>query len=339
MEYRTLGRTGLKVSCVGFGGIPLAGLTVEEAGKVLNRALDLGINFIDTARGYKESESLIGSTISKRRKEFYLATKTRARDEEGILKEYGISSEYLKTDYFDLYQIHYVNTEEELELVMKPGGPYDVLYRLRDEGKIGYIGITGHDDSVLMIAAKTGKFDTIQGAFSFLEKEQKIVDLIHFCDKNKIGFICQKPLAGGAILNGVAGLKWILHFPVSTVIPGMSNVEQVEQNVAAGSPPFDLSTDEMNALDEIASKLDKYFCRRCYYCHPVCPENIRIGVILEFYGKAQFPENLQLARRWYQGFKINAANCTECGLCLPECPYGLPIIDMLKEAHALLGVQ
>lgn len=339
MEYRTLGRTGLKVSCIGFGGIPIAGLNSEAAGKVLNRALDLGVNFIDTARGYKESESLIGQNISIRRKEFYLATKTRARDEKGILKEYRISSEYLKTDYFDLYQIHYVNTEEELEQVMRPGGPYDVLLRLKNEGKIGYIGITGHDASVLLIAAKMGKFDTIQGAFSFLEKEQKIIDLIHYCDKNNIGFICQKPLAGGAIVNGSAGLKWILRFPVSTVIPGMSSVEQVEENTASGSPPFNLTAEEMSSLDEIASKLDRYFCRRCYYCHPACPENIRIGVILEFYGKARFPENLALARRWYQGFKINASNCTECGLCLPECPYGLPIIDMLKEAHALLGDQ
>ncbi len=337
MQYRTLGRTGLKVSCIGIGGIPLAGMDIEQASKVLNTALDHGINFVDTARGYKESEELIGTSISSRKNEFYIATKTRARKEKSIQEELKKSLKNLKINTLDLYQIHYVNTPEELKIVMKKGGALEVLKKLRDQKVIRFIGITGHSSRVLMQAAQTGEFDTIQGAFSYIEKEQETVDLIHQCSGRNLGFIVQKPLAGGAITLASVALKWLLRHPVSTVIPGMVSVSQVEENCSVVDGELSLTTEEMESLDELVKKLEGDFCRRCYYCHPVCPEKIRIGVILEFYGKAKFPENLELARRWYSGYTVNATNCTECGLCLPECPYNLPIIDMLKKAHQLLG--
>jgi hypothetical protein len=112
---------------------------------------------------------------------------------------------------------------------------------------------------------------------------------------------------------------------------------QVAANTEAADGPYTISEEERSALDAIAASLEGKFCRRCYYCHPACPENIRIGVILEFYEKAKIPENRALSQRWYRGYAINASNCTGCGSCLPECPYGLPIVDMLKEAHETLG--
>ena len=337
MKYRKLGRTGLMVSCIGFGALPLPALNQEKANNMLNEALDRGINFIDTARGYKESEELIGNAISHRRKDFYLTTKTRARRETDIRKELELSLKLLKTDYLDLYQIHYVNTNEELDDVLSPNGALYVLKRLKEEGVIKFIGITGHDASVLLRAAKTEEFDTIQGAFSYIENNDTIKEVIDFCNDNNIGFITQKPLAGGAIRPASAGLKWILQHPVSTVIPGMISVEQVIENTNIADTDYLLKDEEKESLDELLKKLDKFFCRRCYYCHPVCPENIRIGVILEFYGKAQYPENLNIAKRFYQGLEVKADACTRCGLCENECPYNLPIMDLLEKAHALLG--
>ena len=336
MQYRKLGRTDLMVSCIGFGGLPFAGLRQDEAYKVLNAALDEGVNFIDTARGYRESEELIGNAVADRRGDYYLATKARTRTESSIMEELERSLNNLKTDLIDLYQIHYVNTRDEFAEVMKKGGAFDVFKKLQKEGTIRFTGITGHNTQVLLDAAKTGAFDTIQGAFSYIERDQKVFDLIDYCASNDIGFIVQKPLAGGALTCAASALKYILQFPVSTVIPGMVSVEQVEENTALADEHYTLSEREEGELDEIVDQLDKNFCRRCYYCHPACPENIRIGVILEFYGKAKFQENLELARRWYRGYKINSTNCTECGQCEPECPYGLPIRQMLKEAHELL---
>jgi predicted aldo/keto reductase-like oxidoreductase len=337
MKYRKLGRTGLMVSCVGFGALPFAGLNPSEAGVVLNAALDAGVNFIDTARGYKDSESLIGLCAARRRGDYYLATKSRARREDKILEELDTSLNLLKTDKLDLYQVHYVNTPDDLRAVLEKGGALDVFKKIRSRGTVKFIGITGHDAGVLLDAAKTGEFDTVQGAFSCVEKEKPILDLIEHCAQNDVGFIVQKPLAGGAITAAPACLKWILQYPVSTVIPGMVTKTQVIQNTAVADGPYALSMREQAELDGIAAVLEKTFCRRCYYCHPACPENIRIGVILEFYEKAKIHENRALSQRWYRGYSINASNCTECGNCLPECPYGLPIVDLLKEAHAVLG--
>jgi predicted aldo/keto reductase-like oxidoreductase len=336
MQKRRLGRTGKMVSCIGFGGIPITGLHRKEAGRVLNTALDSGINFIDTARAYGESEKLIGDSISERRGEYFLATKTRGKDETEILRQFEKSIEFLRTDSIDLYQLHYINTLEELTLIMKKGASFDVIKRLQAEGAVRYVGITGHDSEVLLKAAKTGAFDTVQGAFSFVEKEKRVIDLIHYCEQNDIGFIVQKPLAGGAITCAAAGLKWILRHPVSVVIPGMLSVAQVGENAKAGEGGFELTTQERGELEAVASGLADAYCRRCSYCHPVCPQRIRIGVILEFYGKAKLPENFTLMQRLYNGLEVRASDCTECGLCLPQCPYQLPIVNMLKEAHALL---
>lgn len=337
MERRRLGRTNLQVSCIGFGGLPLPVVTAGEAKSILNEALDREINFIDTARGYRESEELIGNAVSARRKEYVLATKSKARREDDILREFETSTGFLKTDFIDLYQIHFVNTDEELKDVLGPGGALEVFRRLQDEGSVGHIGITGHRAPVLRTAAETGEFDTVQAALSYIEKEREILDLVEYCADRDIGFIVQKPLAGGAITRTAAGLRWILGHRVSTVIPGMVSVGHVIENTGVGRAPFDLSGEEKAGLDEIAASLDRYFCRRCYYCHPVCPINLRIGSILEFYTKGLQKENLPFSRRWYGVQKVQVDSCTECGACEAECPYELPIIDMLKEAHALLG--
>lgn len=336
MKYRKLGRTDLKVSCIGFGALPLPGLNEEEARVVVNTALDRGVNFIDTARGYRESEELLGKAVAERRDEFYLATKTKTRREKQIMEELETSLGHLKTETIDLYQIHFVNTGNELEDILSDQGALKVLKKIREKGIIEFIGITGHNPAVLLDAAKTGEFDTVQGAFSYIEKPQGAIDLISYCSSNDIGFIDQKPLAGGALIHAASALKWILQHPVSTVIPGMVSKEQVMENTGIADGEYTLSEREKEELDDVVKGLDKDFCRRCYYCHPACPEKIRIGVILEFAGKARFPENHDVLSRWYGGFEINALNCTECGLCLAECPYELTIIDMLKKAHAIL---
>jgi predicted aldo/keto reductase-like oxidoreductase len=337
IQKRRLGRTGIEVTCVGIGCLPLTGLDEQEASAVLNESLDLGVNFIDTARGYRESEALIGAAVSSRRGEYYLATKTRAKSEESIMEELHTSLKNLRTDSIDLYQIHYVNSSDELNMVLRKGGPLDVFKKLRRQGIIRFIGITGHNAAVMLEAARSGEFDTVQAAFSYIEKGPDVFDLIDYCRDHNVGFIDQKPLAGGALTCAPAALKWILQHPVSIVIPGMVKVEQVHENIQISGGDFSLSDEETQELERITSELDRDFCRRCYYCHPACPEEIRIGVVLEFYGKARYPENLELARRWYGGMKKSAADCTECGNCLSECPYELPIIDMLKEAHALLA--
>jgi predicted aldo/keto reductase-like oxidoreductase len=116
----------------------------------------------------------------------------------------------------------------------------------------------------------------------------------------------------------------------------MVTVEQVVENAAVGFSEASITEEEREKLDQLVDDLGDRFCRRCNYCHDACPQHIRIGVILEFYGKAKNPDNFPLSQRWYRGFEMNGSDCTECGACLPECPYNLPIPEMLKEAHELL---
>ncbi|MBA7692779.1 hypothetical protein ES703_101347 [subsurface metagenome] len=142
------------------------------------------------------------------------------------MEELETSLGNLKTETIDLYQIHYVNTDSELEDILSDQGALKVLKKIREKGIIEFIGITGHNPAVLLDAAKTGEFDTVQGAFSYIEKPQGAIDLISYCSSNDIGFIDQKPLAGGALIHAASALKWILQHPVSTVIPGMVSKEQ-----------------------------------------------------------------------------------------------------------------
>ena len=169
MEKRRLGRTGMEVTCIGFGALPMQRCTMEEAGEVLHKALDSGINFIDTARAYTDSEEKIGRHISSRRSEYYLATKSLKRTKEGMAKDIDLSLRLLKTDYIDLYQIHNVKKREEYEQAMGPGGALEALKEAQQAGKIRFIGITGHDYDLLVEGIKTNEFATVQAPFNAVE--------------------------------------------------------------------------------------------------------------------------------------------------------------------------
>ena len=139
MKFRRLGRTGLDVSCIGFGALPLPGLDDKDTREVLNTALDCGMNFIDTARSYRESEERVGKAVHQRRNEYYLATKARARTEEGIMKDLETSLGFLKTEKIDLYQIHFVNSEDDLDDVLSTRGALSVFKKIREKGLIDHI--------------------------------------------------------------------------------------------------------------------------------------------------------------------------------------------------------
>ncbi|MBP1764600.1 MAG: yhdN 5, partial [Firmicutes bacterium] len=158
MKKRVLGKTGLEVTEISFGGLPMQRCTMEEAGPVLKAALDAGINFIDTARAYTDSEEKIGRHLAGRRQEFYLASKSMARDRDKMAKDVDLSLEMMRTNYIDLYQIHNIKKREDLDAVLAPGGALEALKEAKAAGKIGHIGITGHSISLLVEGIRTGEF-------------------------------------------------------------------------------------------------------------------------------------------------------------------------------------
>ncbi|HEX7415649.1 MAG TPA: aldo/keto reductase, partial [Smithellaceae bacterium] len=161
MDYRSLGKTGLKVSEVGFGGIPIIRLQTDEAVKVLLHAYDKGITFYDTANMYRDSESKIGLALSSFRDKIVIATKTTLRDAAGFRKHLERSLKMLKTDYIDVYQFHQVANDEEWGKITKDNGALSAADKAKKEGKIRFLGVTSHNLQMAVKLVKTGLFDTI----------------------------------------------------------------------------------------------------------------------------------------------------------------------------------
>lgn len=336
MQYRELGQTGLKVSVIGFGGIPIQRIDLDQAAQVLDKALAGGVNFIDTARGYTDSETKLGQLLNGRRQQVILATKSMARTKQAMATEVVRSLTELQVDYIDLYQLHNVKDQGALDQVLASDGALAALKEAKAQGKIRHIGITGHIPDILVQALETGEFATVQFPINIVEPTF-IPRVLTLAKELKMGTIAMKPFAGGAVQeNRVDALRFILEQGMDTVIPGMDAVAQVEENLQAGQQRLPLSADERAKLEEEASRLGESFCRRCEYCAP-CPKGIDIpGVfLLDGYWSRY---NLQgWARERYQPLVAKASDCIECGKCEERCPYQLPIRNMLKQAHEHLS--
>lgn len=328
MQYGLLGSTGLMVSKIGFGGIPIQQLDQDSANKLIEKVLECGINFIDTARGYTVSESLIGNALSGSRQKVFLATKSMARDSDGLRKDIEISLRNLKTDYIDLYQFHNIPTIQELEKVMKPGGALEVFLEYRDRGGIKHIGITSHSLEVIEKAIEYNVFETVQYPYNAVETQAE--ETFKKAYEKNLGVIAMKPFAGGALTNNKAALKFILQNKhITCPIPGMCSIEQLKENVKA-IDEMPLSKGEEEALSKEASELGEKFCRRCGYCQP-CPKGINIPVAFTLEGYYTRYNLQDWAVERYKSLPAKVSACEKCGLCETKCPYRLPIRDMLES--------
>jgi len=335
VKKRLLGKTGMEVTEISFGGLPMQRCNMEEAGIVLHAALNAGINFIDTARAYTDSEEKIGHHLAGRRKEFFLASKSMARSHAGMAKDIDLSLAALQTDYIDLYQVHNIKGREDLDAVLAPGGALEALKEAQNEGKIGHIGITGHSISLLTEGLRTGEFSTVQVPFNCIE-QQALEELFPLARKMDIGRIVMKPLGGGQLANVDLALRFILEHDISAAIPGMDQVEQIHQNAAASEKFAPLSDQERETLLKEAKALGPNFCRRCGYCMP-CTVGIDIPTTFIFHLQyTRYGMKDAISKR-YATFPAKASDCIECGVCEERCPYDLPIREKMKLIARELG--
>ena len=331
MEYRVLGKTGLKISRLGFGGIPIQRIDAAGTRKLMLKMKDAGINYIDTARGYTVSESYIGEALEGIREDFILATKSMARTKEAMAADIDISLKNLRTGYIDLYQVHNPNPAQ-LEQVIAPGGALGALLEARTAGKIGHIGLTAHSLEVFQRALELPWVETIMFPYNIVETQGEA--LIRACAEKNIGFIDMKPLAGGAIEDATLALRYILANPnVTVAIPGMAEEAELQQNLAAAENFTPLTEDELTAMDAIRKNLGTQFCRRCNYCAP-CTVGISIPNVFLFEGYLSRYGLGEWALGRYAAMDKKASDCIECGVCETRCPYNLPIRAMLKKAAA-----
>lgn len=334
MEYRVLGKTGLKISRLGFGGIPIQRIDAAGTKELIRHLHQKGINYIDTARGYTVSEEYLGEALEGIRGDFVLATKSMARTKAEMARDIDISLKNLKTDYIDLYQVHNPS-KEQLEQVIAPGGALEALLEAKAAGKIGHIGITLHFVELFELAVTYDWVETIMFPYSIVETQG--AELIHVCAQKNIGFICMKPLAGGAIDDATLALRYIAANPdVSVVIPGMAALSEFEQNYAAISNPAPLSDVERNAVQRIRDSLGTQFCRRCNYCAP-CTVGISIPAVFLMEGYYTRYDLKEWAKFRYAAMNKKASDCIGCGVCETRCPYQLPIRQMLKNAQEIFG--
>ena len=334
MEYKTLGKTGLRVSRVGCGGIPIQRIDPEGTKKLMQELLQKGVNYIDTARGYTVSEEYLGYGLEGIRDKFILATKGRGLTKEEMAKDVAISLKNLRTDYIDLYQFHDPSMEN-LDKILAPGGALEALQEAKQTGVVRHIGITAHSTEVFRRALNLDWVETIMFPYNIVESQGE--ELIKACGEKNIGFICMKPLAGGAIEDAALAMRYIAQNQnVSVIIPGMANSQELEQNVSAALDPTPLAHEETEKLDAIRKSLGTQFCRRCGYCAP-CTVGIAIPQVFTLEGYLSRYGLGQWAHARYDTMLAKASDCVACGLCETRCPYHLPIREMLKKAAASFG--
>ncbi len=334
MEYTTLGKTGLRISRMGFGGIPIQKVDARRTRELMEELVAHGVNYIDTARGYTVSEAYLGEALEGLRDKFVIATKSMARTKEAMAADIDISLKNLCTDYIDLYQIHNPSMSD-FEKVIAPGGALEALMEAKAAGKIGHIGVTAHMASVFERALGCDWVETVMFPYNIVENQG--TELMRRCTEQNVGFICMKPLAGGALEDAELAMRFIRqNHDVSVVIPGMYAVEEVAKNIAAMENDAPLSDEELAKIETIRKEMGTQFCRRCNYCQP-CTAGISISGIFVLEGYLQRYGLGDWAKQRYAALDKKAGDCIGCGACESRCPYNLPIRDMLARCKTEFG--
>lgn len=332
MRSVDFGRTGLRVSCIAFGGIPIQRLTEAEAIRVVRHAFERGITFFDTANSYTTSEERIGKALEGCRDRVVFATKTGARDRSTALEHLHLSVMRLRTDFIDLWQFHGVSSLEEYEQVLGPGGAMEAAQEALQMGKVRHIGITSHSLPIALKAIESGYFESVQFPFNFVATEaaDRLVDL---AEKHHVGFIAMKPFGGGMLQNAHLVIKYLLQYPNVVPDPGFETTAEIDEVVQIAEDPSPLTADDMREIERVRREVGTRFCHRCQYCEP-CPQGVPISLMMNLpsFWK-RFPRETFFGV-WLAEGVARARECAQCGECERKCPYDLPIREMLVESIA-----
>jgi len=332
MNMIKLGKTGLTVSEVGFGAIPIIRLKRQEAVRVLRHAFGRGINFFDTANAYFDSEEKIGLAFEGMRDRIILASKTLRRDGEGVREHLDRSLRVLKTEYLDLYQLHQVAHDKDWEALAGPGGGLEEATRAQAAGKIRHLGVTSHSLPMALKLIRTGLFSTIQFPFNFIEEGARD-ELIPAALRQKMGLIAMKPFAGGVIDHAEVAFKYLRDHPEVVPIPGFESVAQVDEVLSFYNAPNRVTDHDLAVMERYRRELGKRFCRRCEYCQP-CPQGVMITMAMG-YRIVLARTTPEVAAKFCKAAMESVTLCNECGACIERCPYELPIPEMLKSNYEI----
>lgn len=328
MEKVRLGKTNLIVEKLGWGGIPIQRTGEREAVSVIQAVVEMGVDLLDTARAYTNSEHRIGLALQKTDRPVILSSKSPIKTAK-IYNDVQESLKQMKVRKVNIYHLHNVSNFEDYEKVLAPGGAYEGLIRARDEGLIDHIGLTSHSLNVLERAIEDGHFEVIMACYSFLEPEaaKKVFPL---AKEKDVGVLAMKPYSGGVIEEAGPALRFSLSTPNIVPIPGSETLEKARENWKIFTEGYSLAEKDKERIEVLKKEFDRQFCRRCDYCQP-CTEKINIQFIVGLRSviKRFGPQAQEVG--WMKDLIEKARNCSECGECLPRCPYQLPIPDLVKE--------
>ena len=334
MREIILGKSGIAVSAVGLGGIQFSKITRQAVAKVIGAAIDEGITFLETAHGYFDSEKKMGSALRGQRAGLILASKSSARDGKTFTAHLDESLRRLRTDTIDVYQLHGVDTDEDLAKAMGRRGAVAAARRAIDQGKIRSLGISSHSMDVSLKALEMDVFDSLQYPISLINTEIPRSGMIGLARRRRVGLIAMKPLGGGRIGNARLALGYIYRYRGVVPVVGVETPAQVRELARLARRPPKLSPADKRAIGKIRRTIGTTFCRACRYCEP-CPQGISIFRVLylPIYIK-QIGAGRVLAKG-IPDWLAKAETCIECGLCETRCPFHLQIISGLKRNLAL----
>ena len=341
--YRTLGKTRLKVSGVGFG---IGFVPVTD---VVARAIDMGISYYDTSRDYGESEKIFSGVIKGKRDKIVIASKSGRTKKEHILEDMDTTLKVLGTDHVDIWHLHGRDNPKQI-----PDEAIEALEICKKSGKTRFIGFSCHDiNNMVPFILKTKKFDVIQTTYSFpiggRFREQAVAKL----HKAGIGVIAMKvvvALSGfnlktvdnpPARPNGdgpVAGIKWVLQNPaIGTTVPNMRTIPQLEMNFRAMSEPYTPADEKL--LTQLNEQIRPDYCRMCYECKGVCPNGLPVADMLRFLSYHDFYGDYHRAVISFRDLarEVRDVRCSDCETCAIQCPNGVHVQDRLIRAQQLLA--
>jgi uncharacterized protein len=345
LDYKTLGRTGLKVTTVGFGCM------ITSDPSVVERAADIGINYFDTARSYQHgnNERMVGAALGAKRKQIVLSTKSHAPDKNGLQNDLDTSLRELKTDYIDIWYLHAKSNPAEI-----PDDFIEVQQRAKKEGKVRFVGVSTHSgqQQLLPWMVQKGVFDVVLAAYNF-SMDAGMDQAIEAAAKSGMGVVAMKVMAGGfrslkpsdptyqklkrdgALL---AALKWVVKKPsVATTVPSMTDMDQLDENLKAMADPFSGSDEKL--LAEHLELIGPLYCRMCGQCDGACAKGLPVADVLRFLTYADGYRQFPLGRERFKQLTSEqiAVRCGDCAECTVNCPHGVKVSSRMARAQELFA--
>jgi predicted aldo/keto reductase-like oxidoreductase len=349
-RYRTLGKTGLKVSTVGYGCM------ITSDSSVISRAVDMGITYFDTARGYQSgnNERMVGAALKGSRSKVVISSKSEAKTAAEAVAQLDTSLKELGTDYLDIWYMHSRDTAAAI-----PDELVAVWENAKKQGKIRHIGISTHTpvaivDRVLAV----GKFEVVLSTYNFTVGAGNDPAYKRLVDAG-IGMVAMKVMAPASRASGfsgvpgyradrldrvqkpggpVAALKWVLRDQrFATTIPSMTDIDQLEMNFRAMSEPFTAADEKL--LARIDEDIRPLYCRMCYQCSGQCPKGVRVPDTIRYLSYADFYGQFALGREHFLALpeEARAVSCRDCESCQVKCPNGVHVAERLIRAQDLFA--